>query len=164
MRLRMELLRALRASPRATLRALHGYRDARLLASRWLQHHGLDEALVGIDAWSARQRWSTLISPTLIMRVGEAWPRTSRTCLDRALARYAFLKASGASPRFVIGLDPSLDAHHQPDAIGHAWVEVGGEPWPHEEVAAYRVSYHHPADRSERVPPACPSPSRPEIQ
>lgn len=45
------------------------------------------------------------------------------TCLYRSLARYAVLRRAGYDARFVMGLDPKA-----PEIVGHAWVEVDGEP------------------------------------
>lgn len=146
MRLRGEFLRALRTAPIATMHDLLVYARARRNASQLLERLGLDEALAQLDG-APRSAHGT-VSATLIMRLGESLPWTGRACLDRALTRYAFLKAMGSAPTFVIGLDPTLTAHHEPEALGHAWVEVEGEPWPHEDVTAYRVSFRHPAGRS----------------
>ena len=159
MRLRGEFLRALRTAPIATVQSLVAYARARRSASLLVERLGLDEVLAQLDA---TPRWAHgAVSATLIMRLGESFPQAGRTCLDRALTRYAFLKAAGSTPNFVIGLDPKLTAHHEPEALGHAWVEVEGEPWPHEDVTAYRVSFRHPADRPPARAPIAP---RPEIQ
>ena len=161
-RLRSELLRALRTSPLETIRGLVAYDRALQQASHLLKRHGLDEALARLDA--APPSDPAASAAILIMRLGEAFPRQQRTCLDRALTRYAFLKSAGSTPVFVIGIDPKLTAHHEPEALGHAWVEVQDKAWPHEDVTAYRASYRHPADRS--LTPAQPIVplSRPEIQ
>ena len=162
MRLRRELLHALRKAPLETIRGLHAYTRARRQASQLLRRHGLDEALARLDAVPQVVRGA--VSATLIMRLGEAFPLTQRTCLDRALTRYAFLKVAGSMPIFVIGVDRELSGDHDLEALGHAWVEVENEPWPHEDVTAYRTSYRHPTDRSlTPTPPTVPL-SRPEIQ
>ena len=161
-RLRTELLHALATSPRETIRALRRYEGARREAEQQLATHGLDEALVHLQTSSSLQAIS--LSPTLIMRLGEALTRKRRTCLDRALTRYAFLRALGIEATFVIALDPTLTGDTEADALGHAWVEVEGEPWPFEDVSAYRVSYRHPAQPSLRpFPPTTDSSAlRPE--
>jgi hypothetical protein len=45
------------------------------------------------------------------------------TCLYRSLARYAVLRRAGHPARFVLGLDPEAG-----EILGHAWVELDGEP------------------------------------
>ena len=156
-RLRTELLHALAKSPRETMRALRRYTHARREAEKQLATRGLDEALTHLETPSLPQ--AIALAPTLIMRLGEAFSRKPRTCLDRALTRYAFLRALGIDATFVIALDPTLTGETQAEALGHAWVEVEGEPWPFEdlfvgsprgEISAYRVSYRHPAQRSLR--------------
>jgi len=148
MRLRSELLRSLGKAPIDTVRSLRDYARADQEAAQKLSALGLDEALTHFDRGSSRVAQTTSLSLTFIMRVGESFRRGRRTCLDRALARYAFLSAAGSTPSFVIGLDRNLDAHHEAEALGHAWVEVQGEPCPNEDITAYRVSYRHAAERS----------------
>lgn len=146
MRLRNELARALRSSPLETIDALRIFVERRRVADASLKTWGLDEALSRLDA--SRVAHANRISPILVMRLGEALSHRTRTCLDRALARYAYLTAIGVPADFVIGLDASLTGQHQGDALGHAWVEVQGEPWPPEDVQRYRASYRHPSWRS----------------
>lgn len=45
------------------------------------------------------------------------------TCLYRSLARYAVLRRAGHPARFVLGLNPKAG-----EILGHAWVELHGEP------------------------------------
>ena len=150
-RLRTQLAHALGAAPRDTLEGVVRYLRLSHQTTRLLQGRGLDEALTELDA--ARSIPRPISSPpTLILRLGEAFSRGSRTCLDRALARYAFLRSLGLSPVFVIGVDPARAADES-DALGHAWVEVDDEPWPPEDVQLYRPSYRHPPRASLTHPP-----------
>lgn len=142
MRLRTEAIQALARAPIQTLRGLRTYARAGEDVRRLLSCSGLDDALAALDRTRVVER--STVSPTLVMRLGESLWRGRRTCLDRALTRYAFLQAAGSSPTFVIGLDRHLVASHDAEALGHAWVEVQGEPWPSEDVARYHVSFRHP--------------------
>ena len=49
-------------------------------------------------------------------------PRT--TCLQRALARYALLRRLGATPTFLVGIDPARS-----ELEGHAWILLDGKPF-----------------------------------
>jgi hypothetical protein len=69
-------------------------------------------------------------------------PGIGRSCLYRALARYALFRSRGYSASFVIGIDSA-----RPD-LAHAWVELDGRPFREEGAAEYLVSF--------RFPPASP--------
>jgi uncharacterized protein YndB with AHSA1/START domain len=51
-------------------------------------------------------------------------PRMRSTCLHRAAASSAALRAAGWNATFVVGLAPADSASEQ---LGHAWVEVEGQ-------------------------------------
>ncbi len=61
------------------------------------------------------------------------------TCLYRAMARYAVLRAAGLQVCFVMGVVPGQD-----DLAGHAWVEVGGRPYGEELRPGIVVTFSHP--------------------
>lgn len=78
-------------------------------------------------------------------RVGtltERWLRNRRlprtTCLQRALVRFAMLRAREVDVAFVLGLGT--------DGLeGHAWVLVDGAPWFERDVDGLVPTYRHPA-------------------
>jgi hypothetical protein len=86
-------------------------------------------------------------------RVLEGLRRAPITCLDRALAGYAALRARGEEVRFVIGVRRDGD-----DVQAHAWLERGGEPLgePADPRPRFAVALVHPR-------PAAPDPSTPEV-
>lgn len=65
------------------------------------------------------------------------------TCLYRALARYAVLRRAGHAARFVMGLDP-----RSPDIVGHAWVELDGEPVGETLAPGLTITFAYPPARS----------------
>jgi len=65
------------------------------------------------------------------------------TCLYRALARYAVLRRAGHPARFVMGLDPKAA-----DIVGHAWVELDGEPVGEAVEPGLTVTFSYPASLS----------------
>jgi hypothetical protein len=65
------------------------------------------------------------------------------TCLYRALARYAVLRRAGHPARFVMGLDPKAA-----DIVGHAWVELDGEPVGETLEPGLTVTFSYPASVS----------------
>jgi hypothetical protein len=86
----------------------------------------------GVEAAAAR-----------LLRPLRFWPTT---CLWRALAGYAALRASGADVRFLLGVRPGAGRPGEIEA--HAWVERDGRP----SIGApgpgsgYRVAFAWPAD------------------
>lgn len=79
--------------------------------------------------------------PERVGHVTERWLRNRRlprtTCLQRALARYAMLRARGVDVAFVLGLGT--------DGLeGHAWVVVDGSPWFERDVDGLVPTYRHP--------------------
>jgi len=48
--------------------------------------------------------------------------RTGGNCLERSLVLYRFMSRLNAAPELVAGMGKSREV------IGHAWVEVGGQP------------------------------------
>lgn len=79
---------------------------------------------------------------------GDATPGSLRawnaTCLERALAGWAALRARGADARFVIGVRPG-----SPQLLAHAWLEVDGRPVDEREDprATWTVAFAHPGAR-----------------
>ena len=66
------------------------------------------------------------------------WP--TGTCLYRALARYAVLRRTGMNATFVMGIGPQ-GVHDD----GHAWVEVGGQPFEEPaDVSRFAVTFRYP--------------------
>jgi len=67
------------------------------------------------------------------------FPGIARTCLYRALARYALLHRSGATPTFVMAVDKRGIVES-----GHAWVEVDGTPFEEtDDVSHYAVTLRY---------------------
>ena len=62
-----------------------------------------------------------------------------RTCLYRALARYAVLRRAGHPARFVMGLRPRA-----PEITGHAWVELDGAPVGETLEERFAVTFSYP--------------------
>jgi hypothetical protein len=151
-RLRARLASALVRSPHATLSLAASYlaHDARWPAA--LASGALDDILARLDAWP-RAGTASLEQLALAMEVGHALSHRlgrERTCLERALARYALLRAHGHAPELVVAVAPDA-TRSAVDAIGHAWVEVHGRPVPHERLAPLVVSLRHPS-RARLVP------------
>lgn len=61
------------------------------------------------------------------------------TCLYRALTRYAMLRRAGHPVRFMMALDPEAA-----DVVGHAWVELDGQPLGEEIEPRFAVTYSYP--------------------
>ncbi len=154
-RLRHRAAHALRRAPRSFVALVALYLAERARATRGLARRGLDEVVERIDGRGARTRIvPDLASAELAIEVAEALcARTpaADTCLFRALARYALLRRLGLEPVLVVGVRPgsALDAPApaSDDEIGHAWVELAGEPFPPERLPRLVVSYRHPRSR-----------------
>jgi hypothetical protein len=90
--------------------------------------------------------------------------RLPATCLHRALAGYAALRASGAEPRFVIGV-----AREGDEVLAHAWIEQGGAPVeePADPRRRFTVAFVHPPEphpaRAQEEAPMSPSRPSPEV-
>jgi len=131
------------------------YLAERVSAARGLARRGLDEVVERIDARGAPTRaLLDLASVQLAVEVAEALcARTpaADTCLYRAIARYGLLRRLGLEPVLVVGVTPgsALDgpAASSDDELGHAWVELAGEPFPPERLPRLVVSYRHPRSR-----------------
>lgn len=74
-------------------------------------------------------------------RVLDALRRWPTTCLWRALAGYAALRARGEAVRFVVGVRAA-----EGEVVAHAWLEVEGAPLGEREDprARFAVAYVHP--------------------
>jgi hypothetical protein len=116
----------------------------RAFLPRWFARQPLDALLERLSASplpGARSDLRRLVrdvarAEALVERV-TALPRT---CLYRALARYAVLCAAGHSPTFFMGLPRSGE-----DSAGHAWVEVGGAAFAElEDVSRFKVTFRYP--------------------
>lgn len=88
--------------------------------------------------------------------------RWRATCLDRALAGYALLRARGEPARLVIGVDRTGG-----ELRAHAWLERHGAPLaePGDPRARYAVVFVHPADAAEprEEKPMAPLRSSPDV-
>lgn len=83
------------------------------------------------------------------------------TCLHRALAGYAALRARGEDVRFVLGVRPG-----DGDVVGHAWLELGGAPFgePEDPRGRWGVAFTHPPLPAAVKEPAMSSPPpRPDV-
>jgi Transglutaminase-like superfamily/Coenzyme PQQ synthesis protein D (PqqD) len=85
------------------------------------------------------------------------------TCLHRALAGYAALRARGEEVRFVIGVRPDPGAPRA--VIGHAWLELQGEPLgePEDPRTRWAVALVHPPRAVEKEPRMSSPPRRPDV-
>jgi hypothetical protein len=145
-RLRVRLLAALVRAPGRTLALA-----ARYLAhdARWPRRLGagpLDDVLASLDGLPGR-RAARLEDVALAIEVGQALSSRlgrRRTCLERALSRYALLREHGHAPQLVVAVEPDA-ARRSSEAIGHAWVEVTGRVVPAERLAPLVVSLRHPS-------------------
>jgi hypothetical protein len=73
-------------------------------------------------------------------------PWLGSTCLYRAIARYAVLRANGLDATFVMGVNARGLKED-----GHAWVEVEGEPFVEpNDVTQYAVTFRYPPPQSSR--------------
>jgi hypothetical protein len=119
----------------------------RLTLARRLTREPLDGLLVSLTpsvcSPAPTLDFASLRRALLLAERGVArMPWVPRTCLYKALARYAFLRKRGVDISFVLGLDSAAsDA-----ATGHAWVELGGAPFEEvEDVGKYVVTFRFPA-------------------
>jgi hypothetical protein len=67
------------------------------------------------------------------------FPLAPDTCLYRALTRYAILRSAGYPARFVMGVRPGAG-----EIVGHAWVELAGEPFDEDLEPDLVVTYAYP--------------------
>jgi hypothetical protein len=117
----------------------------RLTLARRLAREPLDGLLVSLtpSVCSAAPTldFASLRRALLLAERGVArLPWVPRTCLYRALARYAFLRRRGLDISFVLGLGSGA-----PESTGHAWVELGGAPFEEvEDVDNYVVTFRFP--------------------
>jgi hypothetical protein len=79
----------------------------------------------------------------------EALRRWPTTCLYRALAGYAVMRARGEDARFVIGIRPGSG-----ELLAHAWLERDGQAIgePDDPRQRYAVAFVHPSDAAPRPP------------
>ena len=98
---------------------------ARMVASTLLDRHPLPRVLTALTPSRTRAipidgaEGAIAASERFFERINVV----PDTCLYRSLARYAVLRRAGHPARFVMGLDPKAA-----DIVGHAWVELDGEP------------------------------------
>jgi hypothetical protein len=116
----------------------------RALLPRWFARGSLDTLLERLSAVKVPGAGSDLSrlardvarAEALVERV----TKLPRTCLYRALSRYAVLCAAGYAPTFLMGLPRSGEAE-----AGHAWVEVAGSVFAErEDVSRFKVTYRYP--------------------
>lgn len=93
-------------------------------------------------------------------RIVEGLRGRRMTCLHRALAGYAALRARGEDVRFVLGVRPGAGA-----IVGHAWLELGGVPLGEAEDprARWAVALVHPPAPAEKEPAMPAAPGRPDV-
>lgn len=109
----------------------------------WRFHReSLDRMLDGIARGargSGRSRASVERTILATESVLDRVPGVPKTCLYRALARFATLRRCGAEVVFVMGLPARGDGH------GHAWVELDGAPFcEDEDVSSMAVTFCYP--------------------
>jgi hypothetical protein len=117
----------------------------RALLPRWFARQPLDALLERLSASpipGAKSDLRRLVrdvhrAEALVERV----TRLPRTCLYRALSRYAVLRTAGHAPTFCMGLPRSGE-----DSPGHAWIEVGGAAFAElEDTSRFKVTYRYPS-------------------
>jgi hypothetical protein len=114
----------------------------RLVLPRRFERSSLDALLAELDRGP---RSTTVVSPSLaaeLQRV-ERWidrvPSVPKTCLFRAMARFATLRTRGVDAVFFLGWPRHGEGH------GHAWVAVAGEPWlEDEDLSSMTVTFCYP--------------------
>jgi hypothetical protein len=116
----------------------------RALLPRWFARGSLDSLLERLSAAKVPGAGSDLVRLARDVSRAEALverlTKLPRTCLYRALSRYAVLRAAGYAPTFFMGLPRSGGAEP-----GHAWVEVGGSAFAEREVVSrFKVTYRYP--------------------
>lgn len=84
----------------------------------------------------------TLVAVRFIERGLDRLPGIGRSCLYRALGRYAALRAAGLDVELLVGVRSGADL------IGHAWVELDGVPLWEREEPRYTVTFRTKGTRS----------------
>lgn len=135
----------------------------RLLLPALVRRHHLAELLVLLDGDPA------VATPAAgAQRIVDGLRGRRMTCLHRALAGYAALRARGEDVRFVLGVRPDAGAAAAASAVmAHAWLELGGVPLgePEDPRGRFAVALVHPPPR----PPAqkehrmSAAPPRPDV-
>lgn len=148
---------ALASAPSLPLRGSERLRvlGLRALCAALLARRDLGATLRLLDRAAAPGRGDDVV------RTLRRWPTT---CLTRALAEYARLRAAGERVQFVIGVRVERG-----ELVGHAWLERGGAPVgePEDPRARYAVAFLHPAPAARSlqeevpavIPPTQPRPS-----
>lgn len=113
-----------------------------------LRARHLSEALHALDGARAPGG-----EPEVRRRVLDALRRWPTTCLWRALAGYAALRARGEDVRFVIGVRAANG-----ELAAHAWLEQEGVPLgePGDPRASFAVAFVHPTREENPMPAASP--------
>lgn len=141
-------------------RVLRNLRLAALCALTPLlvRRHHLSDLLVLLDGAA------TGASPADARRIVDGLRgRVRMSCLPRALAAYAALRARGEDVRFVIGVRPAGDGAR--DVVGHAWVELSGAPYGEsvDPRSCWAVAFVHPSKPAPKET-TMPSPTpRPDV-
>jgi hypothetical protein len=135
--------------------------EARLRASALIDRRSLPGLLAALTPGVAARvvplpiaEEAALASERLFSRLG----LLPDTCLYRSLARYAVLRRAGHPARFCMGLDPKAA-----EILGHAWVEIDGEPVGETLEPGLTVTFAYPASGYD-APARGPTPSCPEGQ
>ena len=122
----------------------------RLALPLWLETKPLDHLLASLTPAAVAPRAEGELPPFRrdllhAERAVAHLPWASTTCLYRALARYAFLRRTGADATFVMAVDKRGIAEH-----GHAWVEVDGTPFEEpDDLTRYTVTFRYPPTASD---------------
>lgn len=115
-----------------------GLAGLRLALPVWVRVRPLPEVLRVLDALP---RAADARGLALTERVLDRVPFLPRTCLFRALSRYAVLRAAGRPAVFVMGVRRGGAGAIE----GHAWIEVDGRPWREPPLAPdYAITLRHP--------------------
>jgi hypothetical protein len=114
----------------------------RLVLPRRFEQSSLDALLEELDGGP---RSVAVVSSSLAAKLQrvERWidrvPSVPKTCLYRAMARFATLRACGVDAVFFLGWPRHGEGH------GHAWVAVAGEPWlEDEDLSSMTVTFCYP--------------------
>jgi hypothetical protein len=138
----------------ARLRAALGVLRLRATLPLVFGRQGMRELMARLDAGAASPGGGDAARAAelerLVARLSRPLRFWSTTCLWRALAGYATLRAAGDDVRLLIGVRPGAGG----ELDAHAWLERGGAPslGAPEPAAGYRVAFAWPADPGTLAP------------
>ena len=117
----------------------------RLSLPRRYEASSLDSLLISLDTLSRDRRPLSEDSPVTAAllaaeRLADRWPWGPKTCLFRALARFATLRSCGVDAVFLMGMA-------RDGGDGHAWIELEGEAFCEDEDCSLQaVTFCYPAN------------------